>query len=160
MIGGSDLGKDIPCGGAEPPPGSVASYCRPYFATHRDAQPQVGVGVGMFVCRVAGARLNYKASVGGFFPFRGDAQEFGSPLQASDEAFHVYAEMRLRPLARRRASTLRPATVDMRARKPWRRLRILTLGWKVRFTVHSPLPGTLPARAVYRVAVAPVNPWA
>jgi len=48
----------------------------------------------------------------------------------------------------------------MRARKPWRRLRILTLGWNVRFTVYSPIPGMLPARAVYRVAIVPVNPWA
>jgi hypothetical protein len=41
---------------------------------------------------------------------------------------------RLRPLARRLASTFRPPTVDMRERKPWRRLRIRTLGWYVRFT--------------------------
>jgi hypothetical protein len=39
----------------------------------------------------------------------------------------------LRPLARRLASTLRPPTVAMRERKPWRRLRTITLGWYVRF---------------------------
>ena len=38
-----------------------------------------------------------------------------------------------RPLARRLASTLRPATEDMRARKPCRLLRLRLLGWKVRF---------------------------
>ena len=40
---------------------------------------------------------------------------------------------RARPLARRRASTLRPPTVAMRARKPWVRLRRSECGWKVRF---------------------------
>src|SRR6185312_5220421 len=44
------------------------------------------------------------------------------------------AERRLRPLARRRLSIARPARVDIRARKPWRRLRLRTLGWSVRFT--------------------------
>ena len=35
---------------------------------------------------------------------------------------------RFRPLARRRASTCRPERVAMRARKPWVRLRLMTLG--------------------------------
>ena len=39
------------------------------------------------------------------------------------------ADSRLRPFARRLASTRRPPTVAMRLRKPWRRLRIRTLGW-------------------------------
>ena len=34
-----------------------------------------------------------------------------------------------RPLARRRASTLRPPLVAMRARNPWVRLRRTLLGW-------------------------------
>jgi hypothetical protein len=34
-----------------------------------------------------------------------------------------YADRRLRPLARRRARTLRPPTVAIRFRKPWRRFR-------------------------------------
>lgn len=41
---------------------------------------------------------------------------------------------RLRPLARRRLSVRRPPGVRMRARKPWVRLRLTTLGWYVRFT--------------------------
>jgi hypothetical protein len=50
------------------------------------------------------------------------------------------AETRLRPLARRRASTFWPFLVAMRERKPWRRLRFRLLGWKVRFvdTGHAP----------------------
>ena len=34
-----------------------------------------------------------------------------------------YAERRLRPLVRRLVMTLRPPTVSIRERKPWRRLR-------------------------------------
>ena len=39
------------------------------------------------------------------------------------------ADRRLRPFARRAASTRRPPGVAMRARKPWRRLRTSLLGW-------------------------------
>ena len=46
-----------------------------------------------------------------------------------------YAERRMRPRARRRASTFRPFFVAMRARKPWLRFLLSTLGWKVRFIV-------------------------
>lgn len=38
------------------------------------------------------------------------------------------ADNLLRPLARRAASTLRPPVVALRARKPWRRLRLRRLG--------------------------------
>jgi hypothetical protein len=38
------------------------------------------------------------------------------------------AERRFRPLARRRAITRTPPTVDIRLRKPWRRLRTSRLG--------------------------------
>ncbi len=40
----------------------------------------------------------------------------------------AYAERRLRPLARRAARILRPPTVALRARNPWRRLRTKLLG--------------------------------
>lgn len=40
-----------------------------------------------------------------------------------------YAESRLRPRARRAAITLRPPTVDIRARNPCLRLRTSLLGW-------------------------------
>src|SRR5512145_2110466 len=44
-------------------------------------------------------------------------------LEAGGALAADQADRRLRPLALRRASTLRPPVVDMRARKPWRRLR-------------------------------------
>lgn len=40
---------------------------------------------------------------------------------------------RLRPFALRRLMTWRPFLVAMRARKPWVRLRLILLGWYVRF---------------------------
>ena len=40
-----------------------------------------------------------------------------------------HADRRLRPLARRRATTLRPPVVAIRLRKPCRRLRTSLLGW-------------------------------
>lgn len=45
------------------------------------------------------------------------------------------AVRRLRPLARRRLSTSLPLAVAMRALNPWVRLRLILLGWKVRFMV-------------------------
>ena len=48
----------------------------------------------------------------------------------------AYGVSLARPLARRRASTRRPAFVAMRARKPWVRARFNVLGWKVRFIVR------------------------
>lgn len=52
---------------------------------------------------------------------------------------------RLRPLARRFLMTRRPPLVAMRARKPWRRLRRMRLGWNVRFMMlprFDPVGGT------------------
>jgi hypothetical protein len=45
------------------------------------------------------------------------------------EEFASYTARRLRPFARRRASTARPDRVAMRARNPWVRLRCKLLGW-------------------------------
>jgi hypothetical protein len=50
-------------------------------------------------------------------------------MPAGHAAIRDQAERRLRPRARRAAITLRPPTVAMRARKPWRRLRTILLGW-------------------------------
>ena len=72
-----------------------------------------------------------------------DTQEIGAGLQGYKSAAHrnrgdrevrtaemwAQVDRRLRPFARRAASTLRPAAVAMRARKPWRRLRTRLLGW-------------------------------
>ncbi len=43
------------------------------------------------------------------------------------------ADNRFLPLARRALSIRRPALVRIRARKPCRRLRLMLLGWYVRF---------------------------
>ena len=43
------------------------------------------------------------------------------------------AEIRVRPFARRRASTARPARVRMRIRKPWVFFRFRLFGWNVFF---------------------------
>src|SRR5690606_39275637 len=43
------------------------------------------------------------------------------------------------PLARRRARILRPSALFMRARKPWSRLRLRLLGWKVRLVAMAAL---------------------
>lgn len=51
------------------------------------------------------------------------------------------ADRRARPLARRALITRRPPLVAMRARKPWRRLRLILLGWNVLFI--TPLRGVL-----------------
>ena len=44
-----------------------------------------------------------------------------------------YADNTLRPFWRRRANTLRPLLVLIRARKPWTRARWRFFGWNVRF---------------------------
>jgi len=49
----------------------------------------------------------------------------------------IQAEMRRRPLARRLASTWRPARVAMRALKPCVLARLILLGWKVLFIPAS-----------------------
>jgi len=46
-------------------------------------------------------------------------------------------QRRARPLARRRARTLRPSAVFIRARKPWSRLRFRLLGWYVRLVAMA-----------------------
>ena len=50
-----------------------------------------------------------------------------------------YAEMLVRPLARRRARTALPPRVAMRARKPCFFARLRTFGWKVRFDINFSL---------------------
>jgi hypothetical protein len=63
---------------------------------------------------------------------RPDAGQAVDPLRPARRAV-VQAERRTRPFARREASTLRPPTVLILARKPCFRARRILLGWKVRF---------------------------
>ena len=62
-----------------------------------------------------------------------------SARSALTQSDFLYAERRLRPLARRRFNTARPPLVDMRERKPWVRLRLRTLGWNVLFIAIYPV---------------------
>jgi hypothetical protein len=58
-----------------------------------------------------------------------NAQKVGPTPEMRDRHWHkAHAVRRLRPLARRRASTRRPPTVFMRERKPCRRARTILLG--------------------------------
>ncbi len=59
----------------------------------------------------------------------------GTTSMATQATQATQAVRRLRPLARRRFSTSRPLAVAMRALNPWVRLRLILLGWKVRFMV-------------------------
>src|SRR5690606_13825395 len=63
----------------------------------------------------------------------------GGPASGRQGRDANQALRRLRPLARRRARTLRPSAVFMRARKPWSRLRLRLLGWKVRLVAMAAL---------------------
>ncbi len=57
-------------------------------------------------------------------------------LEAGGGRSH-HTPSRLRPLARRRASTCCPRRVRIRTRKPWVFFRLRLFGWKVRFICHS-----------------------
>ncbi len=76
--------------------------------------------------------------IGSALPGLRIAQPFANTWQRRGRHHHRYADNRLRPRARRAAITLRPPTVSMRARKPWRRLRTIFEGWYVRFTDQTP----------------------
>lgn len=61
------------------------------------------------------------------------------------------AQSFLRPRFRRARRTLRPPTVALRAKNPWRRLRTRLLGWNVRFIGSSSIKKCLGG------AVAPIK---
>jgi hypothetical protein len=58
----------------------------------------------------------------------GEFLTHGRGLRNSGNELRPQAARRLRPRARRRARTARPLLVAMRARNPWVRLRLITLG--------------------------------
>src|SRR5438105_1371988 len=61
----------------------------------------------------------------------------GNPSAPTGYFLCAETTSRLRPLARRRLSTLRPALVALRLRNPCSRLRRILLGWYVRFTTTA-----------------------
>src|SRR5690606_15391013 len=77
----------------------------------------------------ANARLAWQAAVHG--------RSYHDRAASVRAAREHQALRRLRPLARRRARILRPSAVAMRARKPWSRLRLRLLGWKVRLVAMT-----------------------
>ena len=68
------------------------------------------------------------------------AQFPGHPTRRGLLKSNPYGTSRLRPFARRRLSTLRPAFVLILARKPWVFFRFLLLGWKVLFIFPPHFP--------------------
>ncbi len=60
-------------------------------------------------------------------------KQAGGPLEPTIDQ----GVRRFLPFARRRLSTWRPKRVSMRARNPWVRLRLISLGWNVRFMARS-----------------------
>jgi hypothetical protein len=106
---------------------SVALDCVANLSRHREAHARP-------VHVRALARLQHKGASG--HPHSGSGSPKVRPTlqplhgQASLERVSArHALSRLRPCARRAATTLRPPFVAMRARKPCRRLRTSLLGW-------------------------------
>ena len=112
-----------------------------------DAIPDDGLGTHLARHRdpdaratgVVGARIGVKQ---GASKQRACAQHAAKQAWRNDTASarklaarraQCYALSLRRPLARRALSTARPEAVAMRARKPCVRLRLMTLGWNVRF---------------------------
>eukprot|EP01036_Dinobryon_divergens_P021209 gene21209-29130_t len=139
---GLKLAATSPGGCAQPPLYAVALGRIADFFRHGEADARFGL--------LYGNDLQRKTSPSGPEPAR-SIKEL-RPL-AEAESF-------LRPMARRRLRILRPFLVAMRARKPWRRVRTRTLGWKVRFIVsHHAGRGPLKSElALDRAAAAkPAN---
>ena len=126
-------GKDRLRRRPQPPLGPIPGNCIADFAAGSEADAGCAGG-----CLGGRAKLNGQA--GGNPPDAScRSQEFWAFRQAPDRRHTLrlrdcrlfgvcQAESFLRPWARRRASTLRPPTVDMRALKPCRRLRTILLG--------------------------------
>ena len=108
---------------AQPASGAVADNCVADLFRQREADPRRAC-----VLRRAGGRLQAERLAVPAFAFR-RAQKIGAAEKPADLLRGMrggvgrQAESRLRPRARRVATTFRPPTVAMRARKPWRRLR-------------------------------------
>lgn len=102
-----------------------------------------------------------------------------SPTRPTPSGTRPQADSRCRPRRRLARSTLRPARVDIRCRKPCRLARLRLLGWKVRFTGELPpsrtggrrsrwrsltrqagTTGGAGDRAYHHLAVSPVRPGA
>ena len=126
---GQDFGRYLP----QSPLRSISDYSITDFSARGVPDPDVGEAAALLrsLRRLQHQTRSRRAAAGS-----GDAHEIGATLELSETitgifcvAWPPHADKRLRPFARRAASTRRPATVAIRARKPCRRLRTSLLGW-------------------------------
>src|SRR6187551_17492 len=117
---------------AELPLDAVSRHGRPDGARHGEAEP--GRAVGIVLTSEPVERHGSRRDRPSLPVDRVEVAGTGQALPSLHGA--VYADRRLRPLARRRLRIAWPPRVDMRARKPCLRLRRRTFGWYVRFTVE------------------------
>ena len=129
--------REIARGHLEAPTDAVAHHGATDLLARGDSDPERGLRVGTH--QVADAEER-----------RVDAGRSGKGREVSNGSNHLetcgarvrrpaQTVRRLRPRARRRAKTLRPAVVDMRFRKPCSRNRCRFLGWCVRFMSIAPV---------------------
>ncbi len=129
---------------AQQPLDLVALDRAPHLARHRDAEARAvgGLELGRRVRCLARERVQHEVPVPGRPALAVDALELRAarqppalgaartgPAGAGGAVLHRQTVSRLRPLARRRFSTMRPARVLIRSRKPWVRARLRFLGW-------------------------------
>jgi hypothetical protein len=126
---GQDFGRYLP----QSPLRSISHYSISDFSARGESDPDVGEAAALLrsLRRLQNQTRSRRAAAGGRNP-----HEIGATLELSETITAIFcvarpphADKRLRPFARRAASTRRPATVAIRARKPCRRLRTSLLGW-------------------------------
>jgi hypothetical protein len=114
---------------AQPPPDAVALDRVAGLACDRDAEAGSLSGFGLQA--LSRDQREGRAGNAPCLAQRKEILALAQPLRRAPNRCllrRVQADRRLRPRARRAASTLRPPLVDMRERKPWRRLRTSLLG--------------------------------
>jgi hypothetical protein len=110
---------------AQPPPYAIALHCITDLSRNREADPHRTI-------LSAPPRLYHEGSSRRPHPARRRTEIRPARQSLHDKAATAaidHALSRLRPRARRAASTLRPPLVAIRVRKPCRRLRTNLLGW-------------------------------
>ncbi len=97
------------------------------FFRNREAGPGRRISTGRFPALQQKSACVYPLSFGGQKKITAFPQALNR-IGALQGRSPDQADSRLRPRARRAAMTLRPPTVPIRERKPWRRLRTIRLG--------------------------------
>ena len=126
----------------------VSGYGRPYcLFCNRHPQPRT--------LPVVPARQDHKLRIPGAAGRVENPVELRGVVESVFALKTAQADKRFLPLARRAFNIRRPALVRMRARKPCRRLRLMLLGWYVRFI--NVLRGFRNLQAFYLFVCAVVN---